>query len=746
MPSPRTPGPPSRRGITRGILLLLLIATATPADARAAGRCGDHPWCDTALSAERRAALLVGALTPAERVDLLGGDANTILGEAGTHTGAANGVPRLDVPPLYLTDGPVGVRQGPSTAFPASLSLAATFDRRLSAAHGRAVADEARLKGNDLVYAPTVNILRTPLWGRAFESFGEDPYLSARTGVAWIRAAQRTGVIANVKHFAANNQEGAPREGAGTIGGRTTVDARVDERTLREIYLPAFEAAVKEGRVGTVMCSYNRLNGPHACASRPLLTEILRRDWGFRGFVLADYGASKRVDSGLRGGLDFEPWPIVDLDGGENLTPAVVGAALAAGRVTQADVDAAVGRVLRTLFASGFFDRAAFADDDTRLDRAASLRTARDVAEAGTVLLRNDGVLPLEARRLDSLAVIGADADRFVNGGGSSRIAPYSFTTPRAAIVARAGAGVDVRYDDGTDLARARSVARGADAAVVVVADTAGEGADKPCLALDCGAQDGVRRDRLIDAVAAANRRTIVVLETAGPVLVPWRDRVEAIVEAWYSGSAAGEAIARVLFGDVDPGGRLPATFARRARDLPTAGDPKRYPGVDDVVRYSEGVLVGYRWFDERRIRPAFAFGHGLSYTRFGLGDLRVRPGRRGTTAQVSVTVVNRGSRRGTAVPQLYLGLPSGRDRVQPPRQLRGYAKLDLRRGRSSRVRFALDARAFGYWDARRDRWTIARGCYRVWVGWSSRDLRRRATIAVGGAGCGRGATALPRA
>jgi len=720
------------------VLLGLVLAGSAAGPAWAAGRCGDHPWCDTSLSADRRAALLVEALTPAERIGLLAGDVPAISGAAGTHTGTESGVPRLGVPPLYLTDGPIGVRQGQATAFPASIALAASFDRGLAAEHGRAIAEEARAKGNDVVYAPTVNILRTPLWGRAFESFGEDPYLTARTGVAWIRAAQRAGVMANVKHFAANNQEGEQGPGDELIGSRYTVDARVDERTLREIYLPHFEAAVKEGRVASVMCAYNKLNGPHACENRTLLTRILRQDWGFKGFVLADYGASKHVGTGLRAGLDFEPFPYVDFDGGENLRPEIVSAAIAAGRASQADVDRAVTHLLRELFAFGFFDRAAYPDDESQIDRPAHLRTAEEIAEAGTVLLRNRSrTLPLAAGRLRSLAVIGADADRNINGGGSSNINPYSFTSPRAAITTRAGSGVDVRFDDGTDLARAADAARGADAAVVVVADAATEGVDKPCLGLDCGAQRGVQRDRLIERVAAANRRTIVVLETAGPVLTPWRQRVGAILEAWYPGSAAGEAIARVLFGDVDPGGRLPATFPRRERDLPTAGDRRRYPGVNEVVRYSEGVLVGYRWFDERGIRPAYPFGHGLSYTRFALRNLGVRRARGGVGATVSVTVVNRGSRAGTAVPQVYVGLPGARGRVQPPRQLKGYQSLDLRRGQARRVTFRLDRRAFSYWDTRRHRWEVAPGCYRIQVGQSSRDIDARGALALRGASCG---------
>jgi beta-glucosidase len=728
-----------------GVAVALGVALGAAGAAHAqGGPCGAHPWCDRSLSPDRRAALLIDALTPAERIGLLAGDrAGGVSGAAGTHTGDANGVPRLGVPPLHLTDGPVGVRQGPSTAFPASIALAASFDRRLAGTYGGAVGDEARLKGNDVVYAPTVNILRTPLWGRAFESLGEDPLLTSSMAVAWIRGAQRAGVIANVKHFAANNQEGAPGPGGSIVGNRFSVDARVDQRTLREIYLPAFEAAVKDAHVGSVMCSYNRLNGTHSCENKALLTGVLRRDWGFRGFVLADYGASKHIGPALAAGLDFEPWPFADADGGENLTPAAVSAAIAAGRTTQAAVDAAVHRLLRTLFATGFFDRAPYADTPARIDAAAHRRIAQRAAEAGAVLLKNDHALPLDARRLRSLAIIGPDADRYVNGGGSSDIVPLSFTSPLDAIAARAGARVHVRADTGDDPARAARVARGADAAVVVVADTAAEGTDKPCLGLECGSKDAVDRDKLVAAVAAANPRTIVVLETAGPVLTPWRDRVAGLLEAWYPGEAGGPAIARLLFGDADPGGRLPATFPRRAADLPTAGDPRRYPGVGGVVTYGEGVLVGYRSYDQRRVRPAYPFGFGLSYTRFALRGLRVRAAARGAGVRVGVEVANRGRRRGTAVPQVYLGLPSAPGRVQPPRQLKGFTKVDLRPGRRARVHLALDARAFAYWDVHRHGWRVAPGCYGLWAGTSSRDLGPRVPIAAGGARCGAAAVRI---
>jgi beta-glucosidase len=721
------------------VTLAAAAALLGPATA-AAGPCGSHPWCDASLAPQHRAELLLDELTVPERIGLLGGDDVTgAIGAPGSHTGTSDGIPRVGLPTFHQTDGPVGVRSGKSTALPGSIGLAATFDRGLARRAGALVANEARLKGNDLLYAPTVNILRTPLWGRAFESLGEDPFLTSRMAVPYIRGVQGQGVIADVKHFAANNQEGQETPG-GTVGSRYSVDARVGERALREIYLPAFEAAVEDAGVGSVMCAYNRLNGPHACASRPLLQRILRRDWGFKGLVLADYGASKTIAGALAAGLDYEPWPFVDTDGGENLTPNAIEAALASGEINRRQIDRSVRHILRTLFASGFFDRRPYVDDPSRIDVAAHRRTARRIAERSAVLLRNrGGALPLDAAKLDSLAVIGADADRYVTGGGSSEIEPYSFTSVRDGISARAGSDVDVSFDPGDEPERAADLAADADAAVVVAADHSSEGLDKPCLGLDCGAgaDDPLDRDALIAAVAAANPRTIVVLETAGPVLTPWRGDVEAILEAWYPGMAAGDAVARLLFGDADPGGRLPATFPRAERDLPTAGRPARYPGIDGAAHYSEGVLVGYRWFDRRRIKPAYPFGFGLSYTRFRLGGLDVR--RTGpASARVAARVRNVGKRRGAAVLQVYVHLPGAPGRVQPPRQLKAFDSVALRPGDGARARFRLDRRSFSYWDSARDGWRVAPGCYRIEIATSSRDIVARRSLALNGGICRR--------
>ncbi|MCO5326986.1 MAG: glycoside hydrolase family 3 C-terminal domain-containing protein [Solirubrobacterales bacterium] len=711
------------------IAAVVVTSLLTAATAGASGPCGDSPWCDSSLSPAKRASLLLSAMTPEQRIGLLAGDHAALAGADGTHTGAADGIPALGVPDFFQTDGPMGVRQGKATSMPSEMSLASSFDRNLARSYGALVGNEAKLKGNDLVYAPTVNILRTPLWGRAFESMGEDPFLTSSLAVDYIRGMQSEGVIANVKHFAVNNQEGNAQGGS-----RFSVSAQVDDRTLREIYLPAFEAAVKRGDVGSVMCSYNKINGVHGCENPTLLTQILREEWGFKGLVLADYGASKHIDTGLRAGLDYEPFPFVDFDGGENLTPAQVTAALQAGRINQGDIDTAVRHQLETLFRFGFFDRTPFVDDPSRINNGAHQKRARRAAEQGTVLLQNDGVLPLNSKRLGSLAVIGADATRYVNGGGSSDIDPLEFTSVLGGIQARAGKGVDVSFDPGNDLEQAAQAARGADAAVVVIADASSEGSDKPCLGIDCGAEpiDGmtIQRDALVEQVAAANPNTIVLLETAGPVLTPWRDQVAAVVEGWYPGGAAGSALARVLFGDVDPGGRLPATFPDTEAQLPTSGNPSSYPGVDNVADYSEGVLVGYRWFDKKGLKPAYPFGHGLSYSRFAFRGLKVRPDRRGAGARVSLKVANVGDRKGIAVPQLYVKMPGTAKRVQPPRQLKAFKSVKLKPGASRLVRFHLGSRAFSYWSDRRSGWDVAKGCYRIEVGKSSRSLGRGAKLA----------------
>jgi beta-glucosidase len=726
----------SRLALAFACSFLLICSSAS-----AAGRCGAHPWCDASLTPETRASLLLGALTQQEKVGLLAGDELFgVAGGADRHTGAENGVPRVGLPPVYYSDGPVGPRQGKATSLPSPMSVAASFDPSVAQRHGAVVGDEAKKKGNDVVFAPTVNIMRTPLGGRTFESFGEETLTHQKMGVAWLKGLQAQGVIGNVKHFALNNQEGKGSPVSSSVpigiteGNRMTVNVVVDERTMREVYLPHFEAAVKEAGVGSVMCSYNRVAGQYACESEELLSRILRRDWGFKGYVLADYLASHGPQSSLNNGLDFEPWP------GIAYGPLPVNALLASGRVSAATLDERIRNVLRTLFAGGFFDRDAYRNDDGQIDAPAHAREAADLEASGITLLKNDGgVLPVTAGR--KVAVIGSDAAKFKSGGGSSNVAPSSVTTALDGIRARFGAD-RVVYDDGSDAERAVSVAKAADVAVVVAADVSTEGADRPCLGLNCGANDQLDRDALIAAVAAAQPKTVAVLMTGGPVLTPWRDAVAGLVEAWYPGQEGGTAIARVLAGDVDPGGRLPVTFPKSEADLPTAGDPEKYPGTTETVKYKEGVLVGYRWFDAQKLEPAYAFGHGLSYTSFAMRDLRAAPAAGKptpmTTPQydVSVAVKNTGSRPGIAVPQLYLTKPAPAGIVQPPRQLAAFGKVALKPGETKRVTLTLTDRSFSFWDANEHAWRIQPGCYGVHVGSSSRDLPLTGALAQGGASC----------
>jgi beta-glucosidase len=729
--------------IRRAAVLTLLLLGAFVSSAAASGRCGNHPWCDTSLSPDVRADLLIQALTQDEKVSLLAGDDPFgVGGGEHAHTGTSNGVPRLDLPTTYYSDGPVGPRQGKSTAMPIPMALAATFDPGLASLHGGTIANEARSKGNDVVFAPTVNVMRTPLNGRTFEAYGEDPFLVSRLTVGWIRGAQAQGVIANVKHYAANNQEGdagalaggsapgQPLGPPGTQGNRLTVNAQVDERTLREIYLPQFEAAVKEANVGSVMCSYNRLNGQYACENTHLLQEVLERDWGFKGYVLADYGADHNTIASLNNGLDFEPWP------GVVYSPALVNAATASGQVAPATIDVHLHRVLRTQFAYGFFDRAAFADNDAQIDKPAHAKAAQDIEEAAITLLENRGsALPLDPAKLKSIAVIGSDASKFKTGGGSGAVTPFAFTTPLDAIAQRAGSGVKVAYDDGSNPDTAAAAAKGSDVAVVFAGDYETEGADRQCLSLECPPYNG-DQDALIERVAAANPNTVVVLESGGPVLTPWRDRVKALVEAWYPGQQGGPAIARVLFGDVDPGGRLPVTFPQSEADLPTAGDPEKYPGVAETVTYKEGVFVGYRWYDENKLTPAYPFGFGKSYTRFSYSRLRVGAADADGTQKVSFRVRNDGKRAGIDVPQVYLGVPAAGSPVpEPPRRLAGFKRIALAAGASRTVSIPVARRSRQYWDVAGSSWKDLPGCLPVLAAASSRDVRLRSDLCASGAG-----------
>lgn len=715
-----------------------------------------HPWCDRSLSPDARALLFQRAMTEDEEITLIGGN---WLGAA-PHTGASYAIPRLGLRAVYFSDGPVGPRQGTATAMPIPMALAATWDTSLAYAAGREIADEAKHKGNDVVFAPTVNIMRTPQGGRTYEAYGEDTFLVGSTAVRWIRGAQSTGVIADVKHYLANNQEG--QVGAPPLtavdGGRQVVNVNAAERTLREVYMPQFEAAVKQGHVGTIMCSYNRVNGAYACENHHTLQQVLEREWGFKGFVLSDYGATKDTVGNLNNGLDFVPAQgFLDF----SYDPNLVRAARTSGAVSRATLDAHVRRILRTLFAFGVFDRGGYQNNDNLINVAAHQHTALATEQRAITLLKNNGILPLKPG-IHSIAVIGPYADRFITGGGSGEVTPRRVVTALRGITARAGSGIKVTYTDGSDQSKAATLAKAADVAIVVTGDVQTEGQDKDCISLSCTSDlansnsilylqgsscaqqacplNGTNQDALIEAVAAAQAKTVVVLETGGPVLTPWRSKVEGLVEAWYTGQEGGTAIARVLFGDVDPGGRIPATFPASAAQLPTAGDPSRYPGVAEEEQYSEGVFVGYKWYDAHGLQPAFPFGSGMSYTTFRYGALHVTRGTGSTRATATMTVTNTGARSGIAVPQLYISKPGTAALPQPVRQLVGYTSVTVPAGRTVKVSLPLNDRSFASWGT--SGWRIVAGCYRLAAGSSSRELQAKAVVARG-ARCSSTALAL---
>jgi beta-glucosidase len=701
------------------VLGCTLSAVTHVATAGTSGPCGDvtkRPWCDTNMSPGRRADLLLHALTQDEKIRLL-------AGVASTHTGQTAAIPRVGLRSVFLTDDSKGVKQGPATALPIPLAVAASFDSHMADLAGSVIGNEAKHKGNDILLGPTVNIMRTPLGGRTFEAFGEDPYLVSHTAVPWIDGLQRQGVIGEVKHFCCNNQEGPPYSAE-----KMYSSSNLDERTLREIYLPGFEAAVKKAHVGSIMCAYNRVNEDWACENQHLLTDILRKEWGFKGVVVSDWQAQHNTVSAMRNGLDVEMPTPVDYSANN------INAALSAGLITQAEIDGHVRNLLRTLFAYGFMDRPAFPDDD-HINFAKHETVGMKMEERGMVLLKNNGLLPLHLSKLRSIALIGPQARIYDNGSGTDDVIPERFDTPMSAFRDRVGSRMKLKYDDGSDTTSAAATAKSADVAIVFASDNEGEDREKVAPTVDGSAPNSMQptnQTALINAVAAANKHTIVVLQTGDPVVTPWRNKVAAMIETWYPGEAGGAALAHVLFGDVDPGGRLPVTFPASTNEYPTSNDATANNGLE--VTYNEGVFVGYRWYDENHVTPAYPFGFGLSYTTFRYSALHING------ATVRVTVTNTGRRTGIAVPQLYLGLPSPSSSVQqPPRQLKGYRSVRLKPGQHVRVTFPLDERAFSYWDVTTNGWRVARGCYRVYVGSSSRAVALRGVISRGGATCAGG-------
>ncbi|PVU81521.1 glycosyl hydrolase (plasmid) [Cellulomonas sp. WB94] len=640
-------------------------------------------------------------------------------------------IERLGVPAIMVTDGPHGVRKQPehgdhlglgdsvpATCFPPAAGLASSWDVDLLHRVGEALGDECRAQQVAVLLGPGVNMKRSPLCGRNFEYFSEDPFLAGRLAASVVRGVQSRGVGTSLKHFAANNQE----------TDRMTVSAEVDERTLREIYLPAFEHVVATAQPWTVMCSYNKINGVYASEDHWLLTEVLRDEWGYDGLVVSDWGAVNERDLAVAAGLDLE------MPSSSGAGARTIVAAVANGTLDEADVDRAAGRVL------GLVNRslpALVPAPDFDVDAHHAL--AGEAAAASAVLLKNDGgVLPLDAGRGGRIAVIGelARTPRY-QGAGSSQVCPMRLDDALSALT-RAVAG-----------ARPVSFAAGyvvesdaADPALVAEAVEATRDADVVLLFLGLPASyesEGYDRDHmdlpdpqvaLLEAVAAVNSNVVVVLSNGSAVAMPWEHHARAVLEGWLLGQAGGSAVADLLLGTVNPSGKLAETLPLRQVDNPTVG---AFPGEHEQVRYGEGLLIGYRWYDSRGMAVAYPFGHGLSYTTFTYSDVEVEVlDDVDTTVAVSVTVTNAGDRAGQETVQVYVADPDS-EVFRPEQELKGFAKVSLEPGASTRVTIELDARAFSWWHTSLHRWVVESGTFEIRVGSSSRDIRSTVTIELPG-------------
>lgn len=691
----------------------------------AATLCTVNAFATGAQEAKQQAEAIVSRMTLDQKIQQLHGAAPLATKIAGPKDGPienllvmprrTDGIAALDIPPFYVTNGPSGVGMGdanpqkPATALSSPISLASTWNTGAAYTFGKLSGSESRALGNTLLEAPTINIARVPQNGRTFEAFGEDPYLTGQLAVANILGMQSEKTMANVKHFVANNQE----------TDRFTINEVIDERTLREIYLYAFERAVKLGNAASVMCAYPKINGTFNCENEALLDRVLRNEWGFDGFVTSDFFAVHSTVATALAGVDLE-MPN-GLFFGDKLKEAVQSGALA-----ESKLDEKLVRRLQKMIEYGFIGQPPV---ERPIPAQSHQRTAQALAAEGIVLLKNQKhVLPLQAENLNTIALIGPQATHAITGGGgSSRVVPLMTVSPLEGLQARAGNGVRVLLDDGKDVASAARLARVASVAVVMVGEVTSEGSDHE---LDLSRDD----NRLVEAVLDANPATVVVLKTGSAVYMPWEHKAATLLEAWYPGQSDGAAVASVLFGDVNPSGKLPITFARTSGDYP-ASTPQQWPGVNQEARYSEGIFIGYRHFDQNRIRPLFPFGFGLSYTTFKFANLKVEQTRSpmGTGFEpacfVSLDVTNTGKRQGGEVAQVYLGLPTTRDLPQAPKKLAGFSKVELRPGESRHIRIPIEGRDLASWDVARHEWVAVRGPVDIMVGGSSREIALRETI-----------------
>jgi beta-glucosidase len=690
---------------------------------------------DKSLDPDKRADMVLLEMTLDEKIALVRGTGGFAASGPRSNGGAGmiEGVQRLGIPLVQLADSAVGVRGAAergryATLMPSALAEAATWDLKLAYAYGELIGRELRDQQYNSTLGGGVNIMREPRNGRNFEYLGEDPILAGKLAAQWLKGLQSNRVIGDIKHYAFNDQE----------TGRNIVNVKADKRTARETDLLAFEIAITEGQPGMVMCSYNKFNGDWACENRYLLNDVLKKAWGFKGFVISDWGGTHTTAKAALAGLDNE-------EPGSRFFGDALKKAVESGEVPMARLDDMVHRILRTEFAAGIVD------DPPRgrvVDPFRGADTAQEIAEQASVLLKNAaGQLPLSVSLVKSIAVIGSRADTSVlSGGGSAQVDPpgggpsmfggpaiWFPSSPLTAIRAKAR-HAKVEYDNGADLAKAAALAKASEVAIVFVNQPTSEGRDSATLGLPVDKTPGenpveVDQDKLVAGVAAANPHTIVVLETGGPVAMPWIDKVSAAIEVWYPGIRGAEALANIVFGVVNPCAKLPATFAKSEADLPQPKipgidllPPSRTPGAapggarPQMPSFDAEYTLeyGYKWFDARGKTPLFPFGYGLSYTTFAYSGLKAG------IDSVSFTVRNTGKRAGAEIAQVYVGLPAAAQ--EPPKRLVAWEKVRLAPGESKIVTLSLDPKFLSIFNEQKDDWELLPGEYKFFVGGSSRE------------------------
>jgi beta-glucosidase len=673
------------------------------------------PWLDQTLPVGKRVNMLLSQMTLANKIDEMFIFTPTTTGPYAGYEGYVPAQPALCIPALVEEDGSQGVAFAATgvTQLPAQVSLASAWDPALAYQYGVVNGQEHRAKGIAMILGPSVNIQRDPRWGRNFEMFSEDPLLTSALGSANIEGIQSQQEMADVKHFATYNQE--------TNRDTPNDNTIVSTRTLHEIYLPPFESAIQQANVASVMCAYPLLDGEYSCQNPSLISGLLNDRWGFQGFVRSDSNANASTVDSANAGLDQERGSYY-WDNGQ------LAAAVASGQVRSQTVTQAARRILTQMFQFNLFNNPPTGNLSSPASTPADNAFALNVAQRGTVLLQNSGpILPLSTSTTKSIAVIGPDGTTSPQtaGGGSSYVNPSSVVSPLSGIAARAGSAATVTSYSGTDPTAAAAAAQQAQVAIVFASYPESEGSDLKNISLPNN------QDAMIAAVAAANPNTIVVLNTGGPLLMPWLSSVKAVVEAWYPGQDDGTAIASVLFGDTNPSGHLPQTFPRSLSQTPTAS-PLQFPGVGGRVDYSEGLDVGYRWYDARHVTPLFPFGYGLSYTSFRFSHLTVsrksiinatsgpdaQTGQSAPLTRVTATITNTGQVRGSDVVQLYIGDPAAVG--EPPRQLEGFRRVTLLPHQSRKVTFSITGHELSWFSPKADGWTLPNGQFSLYVGDSS--------------------------